>query len=827
VRRLVLFAALTLSVALFGALACANDGLQLLPSQIQLRGDADSHRVVVVVAQDGQSMAQVTGAQLTSSNPDVARVRGSTILPVAAGEATITATHDGQTATATVKVTGMDQPHRWSFRHDVQPVFAKLGCNSGACHGALAGKGGFRLSLRGYDVERDYHTITREARGRRIELADPGRSLLLAKPTGALPHKGGVRFEVGEEPYQILSGWIQQGAAPPAEEDPRVERIEVLPKQSLLSVGETHELLVLAHYTDGRVRDVTRLAKFSATDEAVATVSEDGTVTVVGPGEGAIVAWFASRVKLARITSPYDNDVPPTVFADAPRANFIDELVLAQLEKLRLPPSPRCDDDEFIRRAYIDTIGTLPTAQQTRAFLADDSPDKRAKLIDQLLERPEFVDYWAYKWCDVLLVNGKLLRPAAVKAYYQWIREQVEANTPWDEFARQVVTARGKSTENGATNFYAVHQTPEDMTENVSQAFLGLSIGCAKCHNHPLEKWTNDQYYAMANMFARVRAKGWGGDPRNGDGVRTLYVADSGELVQPGAGRPQPPAPLDGEPLPMDDPTDRRIALAQWLTADENPYFARAIANRVWANFLGVGLVEEVDDLRLSNPASNEPLLAALADYVSENNYDLKKLMRQILLSETYQRSSAALPENAAERRYYSRYYPRRMQAEVLHDAICQVTGVPSKFTEINRVDNSTEKTDFYPEGTRAIQLYDAAVRSQFLDNFGRNERAITCECERSNEPTVVQVLQISNGDILNRKLTAQGSIVAKLLEEKMDKAAIVEQAYLSALSRMPTGEEKKQLLAILAETPEDQRRVVLEDLYWGILSSREFLFQH
>ena len=820
---------LTLSLLLLGALAAAEDVLTLVPAQIQLHGDVDSHRVNVILTSNGQSLGQVENAELVSSDPGIAKIKGRKIVPVADGEATITATHEGKTATATLKVTGMAAPHRWSFRHDVQPVLAKLGCNSGACHGALAGKGGFRLSLRGYDNAADYHTITREARGRRIELADPGRSLLLAKPTGALAHKGGVRLETDDEEYDMLSGWIAQGAKakPTSNEEADVSHIEVLPEQSLLKMGSQHDLLVLAHYSDGRVRDVTGFAKFSATNEAVATVNEQGTITVMGPGEGAVVAWFASKVKLARVTSPYANEVSNDVFAKAPQANFIDELVLAQLRTLRLPPSPRCDDATFIRRAYIDTIGVLPTVEQTNAFLADSSPDKRTKLIDQLLQRPEFVDYWTHKWSDVLLVNGKLLRPAAVKAYYTWIRKQVEANTPWDDFAREVVTARGKSTDNGATNFYAVHQTPEEMTENVSQAFLGLSIGCAKCHNHPLEKWTNDQYYAMANMFARVRAKGWGGDPRNGDGVRTLILADAGELIQPSTNKPQPPTPLDGEALAFDDTTDRRIALAHWLTADENPYFARAIANRVWANYLGVGLVEQVDDLRLSNPASNEPLLAALADYVVENDYDLKRLMRAILLSETYQRSSIALEANASDTRYYSHYYPQRMTAEVLHDAIVQVTGVPTNFSQTENIDGSTAKTDFYKEGTRAIQLYDSAVVSGFLNVFGRNERAITCECERSNEPTVVQVLQISNGQVVNQKLSAEKSVVAHLLAEKKDDAAIIEQAYLAALSRSPTDEEKKQLLAILAATPEGERRVAIEDLYWGIMSSREFLFQH
>ena len=384
------------------------------------------------------------------------------------------------------------------------------------------------------------------------------------------------------------------------------------------------------------------------------------------------------------------------------------------------------------------------------------------------------------------MLNGALLRPEAVKAYYQWIHHRVEANTPWDQFAREVVTAQGSSFENGATNFYALHQDPETMSENVSQAFLGLSIGCAKCHNHPLEKWTNDQYYAMANMFSRVRAKGWGGDSRSGDGKRTLFVVSKGELTQPLTGKPQPPTPLDGEPLAFDAPDDRRVHLAAWLTAPENPYFARSIANRVWANFFGVGLVESVDDMRDSNPASNEELLSATADFVVSNKFDLKTLMRAILQSHTYQRSSHPLAENQDEHRFYSRYYPRRLMAEVMLDAISQVTDVPTDFTEIAYPGADKQKTDFYPKGTRALQLYDSAVASYFLETFGRNERQITCECERSDEPSMVQVLHISNGDTLNSKLQAKEGRVEKLLGSDSPNYAIVEQTYLMSVARYP-----------------------------------------
>ena len=416
-------------------------------------------------------------------------------------------------------------------------------------------------------------------------------------------------------------------------------------------------------------------------------------------------------------------------------------------------PSPASTDSEFIRRAYLDTIGVLPKPAEVRAFLTNQTADKRGKLIDQLLARPEFIDYWTYRWADMFLISGKKLRPNALKAYYTWLRGEIAKNTPWDQLVRQVVTARGDSFEYGATNFYAVHQEPETMAENVSQAFMSLSINCAKCHNHPLEKWTNDQYYAFANLFARVRVKGWGGDARNGDGRRTLFIAPRGDLLQPRTGKPQPPAPLDSPALA--EGADRRAVLADWLTAPDNPYFTRSIANRVWANFFGQGIVDPVDDLRVSNPASNEPLLNGLAGHLVKNKYDLKSLMRLILTSATYARSSAPLPENIGDTRYHARYYPRRLMAEVLQAAITTVTQVSPKYANITLSDGSTAKTDFYKDGTRALQLFDSAVTSYFLKTFGRNEREITCECERSNKPSMVQVLHLSNGKTLNENLRA------------------------------------------------------------------------
>ena len=719
-----------------------------------------------------------------------------------------------------------EDDRKLSFRHDVLPVLSKAGCNGGGCHGALAGKGGFRLSLNAYDPATDHYNITRENRGRRIEFAAPASSLFVTKPTAAVRHKGGKVLHESSEAYQILTRWIQQGAPGPSDGDPTIERVEMSPTLSQLKKSQAQQLTVRAFFSDGTERDVTRWARFASTDATVAEVDEaTGLAKVIGHGEGAVTAWYSGQIALARITSPWPSDIPDEVYSQTPRRNVIDDSVLGQLRRLNLKPSPRSSDSEFIRRVHLDVVGMLPTPEVTRAFLADPSETKRDAMIESLLAQPEFVDFWTYRLSDLFLISGRKLRPDALKSYYQWLRGEMEKGTPWDQIVRQVVSARGDTMKNGATNFYSVHQDPETMAENVSQAFMSLSINCAKCHNHPLEKWTNDQYYSFANLFARVRAKGWGGDARSGNGARTLFIANRGDLIQPRTGKPQPPAPLDGQAIESNSPEDRREVLAAWLTAPENPYFTRSIANRVWANFFGRGIVEPVDDLRVSNPASNEPLLEAISAHLVENRYDLKALMRLILQSETYQRTSAPLPENMGDQKYYSRYYPRRLMAEVLQDAITSVTRISPKYDKITLADGSTQGTNFYRDGTRALQLFDSSVTSYFLKTFGRNEREITCECERSNKPSMVQVLHLSNGDTLNSNLRSEQSCVNVMIPQSDEE--IIEETYLLCLSRPPSDGERKRLIAMFDSTPEPERRAAIEDLFWALMTSREFLFQH
>lgn len=857
--RLALAAACTLAT-FSQASASGRDVLAVLPPSIVLRGPKARQAIVVERCEGGQLIGQATrDVVLESSDPKVVRVSNSVAVPVSDGHAVIRATWNGRSATAAVAVEQHQGDGAWSFRNHVQSVLTKAGCNSGACHGAAAGKNGFKLSLRGYDPEADFLMITRQSRGRRIVPADPGRSLILLKPSGAVPHKGGVRFAVDSREYRVLAEWIAAGQPAPSPADPRIERLEVLPEQVVLKKGAIQQMLVRAHFSDGHSEDVTTWAKFTSTNQTVCQVDDLGKVKVTGNGEGAIVAWYLSKNVVASVTAPFENRLRADTFDRASRRNFIDDHILEKLRHLNVPPAPVCSDGEFLRRASLDTIGVLPTADEARAFLAERSADKRDHLVERLLSRPEFVDYWSYKWSDLLLVSSARLRPKGVESFSKWIHKRVAENEPWDRFVRELVTARGSTLENGAANFYAIHEDPQDMAETVSMAFLGMSINCARCHDHPMEKWTNDDYYGMANLFSRVRGKGWGGDINSGDGERIIFVADSGELIQPRTGRAQQPRPLDGKPVPFDSTSDRRQALSDWLTDSKNPYFSRAIANRVWANFMGPGLVEAVDDMRLTNPASNAPLLSALADDLVHNGYDLKSLMRRILTSAAYQRSSTTVPGNEGDERFYSRFYPRRLKAEVLLDAVSQVTGSPTVFKGRS-------------PGTRALQLADGATDSYFLNVFGRPERLITCECERSNEPSMSQVLHITNGDTLNAKIEASKNRMTRLLEARADDRAIVHDLYLAALTRLPTPVEETRLSAALAEEETGDRQALLvdlqkniskslelkdpvrrkdalswldqamreihekavasrrkaiEDLYWSVLSSNEFLFNH
>ncbi len=706
----------------------------------------------------------------------------------------------------------------WSFRNHVIPVLTRLGCNSGACHGALAGKGGFKLTLRGYDPELDFNVMTRQALGRRINKNEPARSLILLKPTMTIGHGGGKRMEVNSLEYKVLSEWIANGLNAPSENDPKIVKLDVTPKAATLANGAETQLHVLANYSDGHAEDVTRWVKYSTADAGVAAVDDEGKVKIGGHGETAISLWYQSNVSFARVANPFPYEIKPEVFAKAPRHNFVDDLILKKLQTLHIAPSAQSSDNQFVRRAYLDAMGTLPTAQEVTQFVGNTSAGKRTQLIESLLARDEYVDYWTNRFADTLLVSSRLLKENAMWSFYNWIRDGVATNKPYDQFAREIVTANGNTLENGAANYYVLHKETTELNENFSMAFLGMSITCARCHNHPLEKWTQKQYFQMANLFARIGMK-------NGarDGDVQIYTNPFGEVNLPRLGKPLPPTPLDGEALAFNAATDRREHLANWLIAPSNPYFARSFVNRVWKNFMGRGLVEAVDDMRATNPPSNEELLAALTKDFTDHKFEVKHLIRTIMNSAAYQRSSTPNEMNRQDERFYSRYVMRRLPAEALLDAVSQVTGVPTMFPN-------------YGAGTKAMQVPDAKVNNYFLTVFGKPLRMMTVESERTAEPSVAQALHTINGDTINQKLRAPGGIVDSFIKLGLSDEMVIQHLYLSALSRTPRAEEITRLLAALSEAKADAktapaavnpRRQAIEDLAWAVLTSKEFLFNH
>lgn len=784
------------------------------PGQIALGRAGQTQQLLLLDNRDGASFADKTGnATWASSAPAIATVSADgTVTAVANGEATITGMVDAKPLTTMVTVSGADQPFTYNFRNHIQPLLFKAGCNTGPCHGAQSGKNGFHLSLRGFDDVWDYNALTRQANARRVSLARPEESLLLLKPTMAVPHEGGERFGVDSEAYHIVLAWIRAGAPAPTTTDPVVDAIEVFPRAMTLAPGSTQRMVVRAHYDNGSVEDVTHWAKYSATEEAVAQVDDLGKVSILAPGSGAITVWYASKLASIEITVPRTTPIPPAIYADAPRHNFVDELVLKKLQAMQIGVAPQADDTTFVRRIYLDTLGILPKPDEVTTFRDDHSADKRARLIDALLERPEFVDYWTYRWSDLLLVGSNTLKVGEeINAFYRFIRASVAENKGWDQFVREIITAKGNTLENGAGAFYLMHKEISDLTETTSQAFLGMSITCARCHNHPLEKWTQNDYYGMANLLSRVKLKN-GRVPNSTE----VQPADFGNVVHPRLGVPMPPKPLDAPAMTLDDPGDRREYLARWLTAPENPYFARAIVNRVWKNFMGRGLVEAEDDLRLTNPASNAELLDALAADLATHNFDLKHLMRTILRSAAYQRASTSADPATPDDRFYSQYIIKRLPAEVILDAYSQVTGAYTMFSG-------------YPEGTRALQLRDVSATTYFLTAFGRPSRKQTCACERTADATIAQTLHLANGTTLNDKLKGGRSIIKTWVEAGISDQDVVYRLFTGALSRFPTDAELAESAAAIAVTDNDpaQRREAIEDLAWAILSSKAFLFNH
>ena len=698
-----------------------------------------------------------------------------------------------------------------SFRLDVMPILMRSGCNTGSCHGAARGKDGFRLSLFGFDPEADYQRITREISGRRINLALTAESFLLTKATNAVPHGGGARIKPGDEYYNTLKRWLDTGAKNDPGPVPAVVAVVLDPPEGVLDgAGATQQLSLRAKYADGSERDVTSLAVFLTNNDNAAKVDATGLVTAGNRGEAFVMARFETHTVGSHfITLPKGLAFQ---WANPPAANVIDELIHAKLQKLRINPSAICTDEEFLRRASLDICGVLPTSDEYRSFMASADPQKRAALVDQLLVRKEFVDLWVMKWSELMMIRTvpNEVSYKAMLLYYNWLQERIEANTPIDQLVRELLSAKGGTFTEPATNYFQHERDTLKTAENVAQVFMGMRIQCAQCHNHPFDRWTMDDYYGFANFFAQIGRKR-GEDPRE----TIVFNSGSGDVKHPVGGRVVPPKFLGGA-VPDTQGRDRREVLADWLASPANEYFGRNLVNIVWAHFFGSGIVDEVDDVRVSNPPVNKALLDVLATRFVESRYDFKQLVREICTSNAYQRSTQANETNADDDRNFSKARLRRIRSEVLLDVVTAATATQNKFQGL-------------PLGARAVQIADGNTSSYFLTTFGRATRGTACSCEVKMEPNLSQALHLLNGDTVQEKI-ASGGVVKRMLDENRSAEQIVEEIYLRTLTRMPTEKERTSLLEILQDPAAQDPAAIqrnLEDGFWAILNSREFVFNH
>jgi hypothetical protein len=711
-------------------------------------------------------------------------------------------TSDGQVPT--------EQPRAVDFQGEIVPLLSRYGCNTGGCHGKASGQNGFKLSLFGFDAAWDYDEITRRGRGRRIAPAAPDHSLLLAKATNMLPHGGGRRLEPDSEAYRILRTWIAAGAPPSAPNSPRVTGLEIAPRHAVLKAGQTQQVAVTALYSDGSRREVTRQSNFSSNLDVVARVDELGLITAgENRGEAAIMARYMGQVAVFTALAPHGEplaEVPGFV-----QRNYVDQLCAEKWKRLGLMPSPPCDDATFIRRVTLDLCGRLPTAGEVRAFLADASADKRTQLVDRLLDSPDYPAYFAMRWGTILRNSQLAGANQASYAFHNWIKDSIARNQPYDQFVRSIVAASGEWQDAPAINWLwqnrddQLHQT----TADVAQVFLGTRLQCARCHHHPYERFSQEDYYGLAGFFTRMGRKSFGEPPP--------YFASPN--VQTGEKNPltdRAPEPkyLDGEYAKFSPEEDPRHALVDWMAKPDNPYFAKALVNRLWGHFFARGIVHEVDDLRQTNPPSNPELLDALARDFIEHKFDVKHIIRMLVTSQAYQLSAEPTPANEHDQQNFARYYARRMPAEVFLDAVDQATGTKTRFGGV-------------AASSRAVDLPHEGFGSYFLDAFDRPRRVTTCECERSSGATLAQVLLLANSDEIENKLADGNGKIAKLVETKRPTKEIVEELFLGAFSRPPREAELTAALNTIAAAGPNNERQALEDVLWTLLNSREFMFNH
>ena len=803
------FASMAMIWSVTAITACAEEttwtALHVYPPSINLTGSRDYQSFIAVARRDDGVTLDVTEeATWQVDDADLVQREEFRLSPRKDGTTRLSANWEGLQATSDVMVAEATSSNPISFHLDVMPVMTRAGCNTGSCHGAARGKDGFRLSLFGFDPTGDFQRITREIGIRRINLAVPEQSLIYLKAIGAVPHSGGKRMEPDSNYARTLLSWLQSGAAMDAASPPTCTNVNLFPSQAVLE-GEAagQRMVAVAHYSDGTTRDVTHLAAFTTNNERSAAVTDMGSITAGLRGEAFVMARFDTHTVGTQVLAlPRDLQYEPP----AVTGNYIDNMIAEKLKRLRILPSEICTDEEFLRRVTIDIVGLLPSPDEYAAFVGDSRPDKRARLIDQLLERKEFSEIWAMKWAQLLLVksNNQVSYKAAFQ-YSSWLTNKLATNTPMDRIVRELLASSGGVFEQPATNFYQVERNTLKTAENVAQVFMGIRTQCAQCHNHPFDRWTMNDYYGFASFFSQIGRK-------TGEDYREIIVFNrgGGEVNHPVTKKPVPATFLGDGPADTKG-KDRRAVLADWLTSKDNPFFAASIANRVWAHFMGVGIVDPVDDIRVSNPASNPALFAELGGRLAAYDFDLKQLVRDICNSEAYQRSTQTNESNQLDARNYAFAQVRRIPAEMLLDCISQATNTKDKFRGL-------------PLGARAVQIADGRSSTYFLTTFGRSPRTTVCDCEASTDPSLSQALQLLNGNATQGKIR-QGKLIENLLDQEMTVPEIVRLIFVRCLSRQPTEAEVGRLTKMVAEAGNNQ--VGLEDIFWAVLNSREFMFNH
>ena len=779
--------------------------VSVYPPDIKLSGARDFQSFIVhTVADTGLTTDATDSAKLSIADTAVAKLDGQRVLPVGDGKTQLVVESNGSKIEVPVVVSDAKSDDPLSFRLDVVPVLTRTGCNSGRCHGAARGKDGFRLSLYGFDPNGDYHRLAREIPGRRINLARPHASLILTKGTGNAPHSGGERFTEDSEYYATLTRWLEEGGNDDKDNVARPTGINIFPPEAVLTgKGQKQQLVVVADYSDGTTRDITQLATFISNNDNSADVSEAGLIESGARGEAFVMARFDAFTEgMPVIALPADADMS---MPKTENANYIDELVAAKLNKLLIEPSAVCSDEQFLRRAYVDIVGLMPNEDEYNGFLASESENKRSELVDTLLEREEFVDLWAMKLGEMLKIRtANQVSYKALLGFHNWVRNQIAKDMPLNELLAEVMRAEGGTFDSPATNFYQIEANNRLLAENVAQSFFGMRIQCAQCHNHPFDRWTMDDYYGFTAFFSRIGFK-QSNDPRE----YIVHELENGETYHVVDNRPVDPKYLGGEQAETDG-EKRRAVLAKWVSQSENPYVARNLVNVVWAHHLGRGIVEPVDDVRISNPPVNEPLLAELAKRFRESNFNLKGLVRDICNSNTYQRSTQANETNKEDLTNFSKAAVRRIRAEVLLDSLSRITDTRDRFARL-------------PEDARSVQIADGAVSNYFLSTFGRANRETVCSCEVDVVPTLSQALHLINGETTNEKIE-EGSLVARLLKEDVSPEAIIEKLYVRCYSRKPTADE---ITAVKGTFESDDMESELNDVFWALLNSKEFIFNH